>query len=56
MSAPPGSTTPGPALAEAVRVLGAAADAGATVVLTGHVQPDADALGSTLALAEGHEY
>ncbi|MCV2491978.1 DHH family phosphoesterase, partial [Geodermatophilus sp. YIM 151500] len=34
-------------------VLTAAADAGATVVLTGHVQPDADALGSTLALAEG---
>jgi phosphoesterase RecJ-like protein len=34
-------------------VLGEAADARATVVLTGHVQPDADALGSTLALAEG---
>jgi bifunctional oligoribonuclease and PAP phosphatase NrnA len=34
-------------------VLAAAADAGATVVLSGHVQPDADALGSTLALAEG---
>ncbi len=34
-------------------VLSAAADAGATVVLSGHVQPDADALGSTLALAEG---
>src|SRR5947209_16164133 len=30
---------------------GASADR-ATVVLTGHVQPDADALGSTLALAE----
>jgi bifunctional oligoribonuclease and PAP phosphatase NrnA len=32
-------------------VLAAAADAHATVVLSGHVQPDADALGSTLALA-----
>ena len=30
-----------------------AADARATIVLSGHVQPDADALGSTLALAEG---
>ena len=34
-------------------VLAEAADARATVVLSGHVQPDADALGSTLALAEG---
>jgi phosphoesterase RecJ-like protein len=34
-------------------VLSEAADARATVVLAGHVQPDADALGSTLALAEG---
>ncbi|MGY1832873.1 bifunctional oligoribonuclease/PAP phosphatase NrnA [Geodermatophilus sp. SYSU D01180] len=34
-------------------VLATAADTGATVVLSGHVQPDADALGSTLALAEG---
>ena len=41
------------ALAAAVEVLDAAAAAGATVVLSGHVQPDADALGSTLALAEG---
>jgi phosphoesterase RecJ-like protein len=40
-------------LAAAVEVLDAAASAGATVVLSGHVQPDADALGSTLALAEG---
>jgi phosphoesterase RecJ-like protein len=39
--------------AAAVGVLAAAAAAGATVVLSGHVQPDADALGSTLALAEG---
>ncbi|WP_448616003.1 DHH family phosphoesterase [Modestobacter sp. URMC 112] len=39
--------------AAAVDVLDAAAAAGATVVLSGHVQPDADALGSTLALAEG---
>ncbi len=34
-------------------VLARASDEGATVVLSGHVQPDADALGSTLALAEG---
>src|SRR4051794_1539609 len=34
-------------------VLAEAADARATVVLSGHVLPDADALGSTLALAEG---
>jgi phosphoesterase RecJ-like protein len=39
--------------ARAVEVLRSAAAAGATVVLSGHVQPDADALGSTLALAEG---
>jgi bifunctional oligoribonuclease and PAP phosphatase NrnA len=39
--------------AAAVEVLASAAAAGATVVLSGHVQPDADALGSTLALAEG---
>ena len=38
---------------EAVALLRRAADTGATVVLSGHVQPDADALGSTLALAEG---
>jgi phosphoesterase RecJ-like protein len=37
----------------AASVLAEAADARATVVLSGHVQPDADALGSTLALAEG---
>ncbi|WP_245159251.1 bifunctional oligoribonuclease/PAP phosphatase NrnA [Blastococcus sp. TF02A_35] len=56
-----GTTTPrGPAsgdlrdaLREAAAVLAEAADARATVVLSGHVQPDADALGSTLALAEG---
>ena len=34
-------------------VLAEAADARATVVLSGHVQPDADALGSMLALAAG---
>jgi phosphoesterase RecJ-like protein len=39
--------------AAAVEVLASAATAGATVVISGHVQPDADALGSTLALAEG---
>jgi bifunctional oligoribonuclease and PAP phosphatase NrnA len=33
-------------------VLAEAVDTRATVVLSGHVQPDADALGSTLALAE----
>ncbi|MFW3169549.1 DHH family phosphoesterase [Geodermatophilus sp. CPCC 206100] len=37
----------------AAAVLVEAATAHATVVLSGHVQPDADALGSTLALAEG---
>jgi phosphoesterase RecJ-like protein len=37
----------------AAAVLATAADAHGTVVLSGHVQPDADALGSTLALAEG---
>jgi phosphoesterase RecJ-like protein len=37
----------------AASVLTDAADARATIVLSGHVQPDADALGSTLALAEG---
>jgi phosphoesterase RecJ-like protein len=41
------------ALAAAVAVLTRAADDGAVVVLCAHVQPDADALGSTLALAEG---
>jgi phosphoesterase RecJ-like protein len=35
-----------------VDVLTEAAEARAAVVLSGHVQPDADALGSTLALAE----
>ncbi|MEU2350884.1 bifunctional oligoribonuclease/PAP phosphatase NrnA [Modestobacter sp. NPDC049651] len=37
----------------AAEVLAGAAGAGATVVLSGHVQPDADALGSVLALAAG---
>jgi phosphoesterase RecJ-like protein len=45
-------TLPSPARTAAA-VLAEAADARATVVLSGHVQPDADALGSTLALAEG---
>jgi phosphoesterase RecJ-like protein len=45
---------PRPAPSDAVSgVLDAAAEDHATVVLAGHVQPDADALGSTLALAEG---
>src|SRR6476660_3702206 len=34
-------------------LLAEAADNRSTVVLSGHVQPDADALGSMLALAEG---
>ena len=38
---------------EVAAVLNEAAEARATVVLSGHVQPDADALGSALALAEG---
>jgi len=42
-----------PRMRTAASVLAEAADARATVVLSGHVQPDADALGSTLALAEG---
>ncbi|HEX8581390.1 MAG TPA: DHH family phosphoesterase [Acidimicrobiales bacterium] len=46
---PPGARPTDPAAA----VLAEAAAARATVVLSGHVQPDADALGSTLALAEG---
>jgi bifunctional oligoribonuclease and PAP phosphatase NrnA len=33
-------------------VLAEAAETGATVVLSGHIQPDADAIGSTLAMAE----
>jgi phosphoesterase RecJ-like protein len=40
-------------LRTAASVLAEAAEGRATVVLSGHVQPDADALGSTLALAEG---
>src|SRR5687767_883977 len=46
------SSAAGP-VRSAAAVLGEAADARATVVLSGHVQPDADALGSTLALGEG---
>jgi phosphoesterase RecJ-like protein len=42
-----------PASRSAAAVLAEAAEARATVVLSGHVQPDADAIGSTLALAEG---
>ncbi|PWW23294.1 phosphoesterase RecJ-like protein [Geodermatophilus normandii] len=48
-----GAPTAGVPVRTPAAVLAAAADAGATVVLSGHVQPDADALGSTLALAEG---
>jgi bifunctional oligoribonuclease and PAP phosphatase NrnA len=48
-SVPPGTDL----TASAAAVLSAAAEGRATVVLSGHVQPDADALGSTLALAEG---
>ena len=42
----------GPPVRTPASVLAEAADARATVVLSGHVQPDADALGSMLALAE----
>jgi phosphoesterase RecJ-like protein len=48
VSLPPGTDL----TASAAAVLAAAAEERATVVLSGHVQPDADALGSTLALAE----
>jgi bifunctional oligoribonuclease and PAP phosphatase NrnA len=48
-SLPPGADL----TASAAAVLSAAAEGRATVVVSGHVQPDADALGSTLALAEG---
>jgi bifunctional oligoribonuclease and PAP phosphatase NrnA len=50
------AAAPAPAavgIGTAVEVLRAAATSGATVVLCGHVNPDADALGSTLALAQG---
>jgi phosphoesterase RecJ-like protein len=47
------ATTTSAQVQQAVEVLGAAAADGGTVVLSGHVQPDADALGSTLALARG---
>ena len=47
------SPAAGSAARTAASVLAEAADARATVVLSGHVQPDADALGSTLSLAEG---
>lgn len=49
IAVPQGADLTSPAAA----VLADAAAAGATIVLCGHVQPDADALGSTLALAEG---
>jgi phosphoesterase RecJ-like protein len=52
---PPGKITVDLAAAtrSAAAVLAEAAAMRSTVVLSGHVQPDADALGSTLALAEG---
>ena len=50
---PTPARTPEVTVSSAAAALAAAADARATVVLSGHVQPDADALGSTLALAEG---
>ena len=49
----PATASTRPGLAEAVAVLARAGSTGATVVLSGHVQPDADALGSVLALAAG---
>ncbi|MCF6746189.1 bifunctional oligoribonuclease/PAP phosphatase NrnA [Blastococcus sp. KM273128] len=53
MTAPTPGGDPVSATRSAVAVLAEAARERATVVLSGHVQPDADALGSTLALAEG---
>ncbi len=50
LSSPRAAASPARTVAS---VLAEAADACATVVLSGHVQPDADALGSTLSLAEG---
>ncbi len=50
---PPPSCAAASAVRTAASVLGEAADTRATVVLSGHVQPDADALGSMLSLAEG---
>ena len=50
LTAPPGPVPA--AAASAAGVLDRAAREHATVVLSGHVQPDADALGSALALAE----
>src|SRR5215218_6469358 len=52
MTSGPAAGAPAAPLSVAT-VLAEAADTRATVVLSGHVQPDADALGSTLALAEG---
>jgi phosphoesterase RecJ-like protein len=52
VSAPRATSARSPSDAVAA-VLNEAADAHATVVLAGHMQPDADALGSALALAEG---
>jgi phosphoesterase RecJ-like protein len=49
----PRPASAGSGSAAVAAVLNEAADAHATVVLSGHVQPDADALGSALALAEG---
>jgi phosphoesterase RecJ-like protein len=46
-------TTTAAPVAAAVELLAATGASGGTVVLSGHVQPDADALGSMLALAEG---
>ncbi|RZU32665.1 DHH family phosphoesterase [Blastococcus saxobsidens] len=53
MSRQPTTEDLGAALRTAADVLAEAAHARSTIVLSGHVQPDADALGSTLALAEG---
>jgi phosphoesterase RecJ-like protein len=52
LPAPPHGSDVSPAAAVAA-VLNDAAETHATVVLSGHMQPDADALGSALALAEG---
>ncbi len=50
---PPAAAELSAAARSVAGVLAEAAEARATVVLSAHVNPDADALGSTLALAEG---
>jgi phosphoesterase RecJ-like protein len=53
MTVPPAAADVAAVSRTVAGVLAEAAEGRATVVLSGHVNPDADALGSTLALAEG---